>query len=51
VYPNCKSLRKYEEIPDEAKQFIRSIEKEIGVPIVLIGTGPRVLDIIDLRSN
>ena len=36
--------------PEEAKQFINEIEKQVGIPVVLIGTGPEALDIIDRRK-
>jgi adenylosuccinate synthase len=49
LYPQCKSVRNYEELPEEAKQFITEIEKQTGVPVVLVGTGPEALDIIDRR--
>ena len=50
LYPQCKSVRRYEELPEEAKQFVAKIEKETEVPVVLIGTGPGALDIIDRRK-
>ncbi|MGB9714541.1 MAG: adenylosuccinate synthetase [Candidatus Bathyarchaeales archaeon] len=50
VFPQSRSARKYEELPNEAKQFITEIEKRTGAPVVLIGTGPEALDIIDRRK-
>jgi len=29
---------------------VMEIEQQVGVPVVLIGTGPDVLDIIDRRA-
>ncbi|MEM2972061.1 MAG: adenylosuccinate synthetase [Candidatus Bathyarchaeia archaeon] len=49
VYPKCKGVKKYDEMPKEAKEFIKEIERQIGVPVVFIGTGPEALDIIDRR--
>jgi len=51
LYPQCKGARSYDQLPIEAKQFIEEIEKQTGIPVVLIGTGPEVLDIIDIRCN
>ena len=51
LYPECKGARTYEKLPKEAKQFIKNIEEEIEIPVVLIGTGPEVLDIIDRRKS
>jgi adenylosuccinate synthase len=50
VYPQCKGVRNYEELPKEAKEFVKEIEKQTGIPVVLIGTGPEALDIIDRRE-
>ncbi len=50
LYPECKGARKYNELSKEAKQFISKIEKQTGIPVVLIGTGPEALDIIDKRE-
>lgn len=49
VYTTLKSwdktavatAKKYSELPKEAKQFLTFLEKQIGVPVVLITTGPR----------
>jgi adenylosuccinate synthase len=50
LYPQCKRMRSYEELAEEAKQFIKEIEKQTKLPVVLIGTGPAALDIIDRRE-
>ena len=50
LYSECKGARTYDELPIDAKQFINEIEKQTGIPVVLIGTGPEALDIIDRRK-
>jgi adenylosuccinate synthase len=50
VYPECKGARSYDEVPREAKQFVSNIEKETGVQVALIGTGPDALDLVDRRK-
>ncbi len=50
IYPSCRGARKYDDLPKEAKDFIREVEAKTGVPVVLIGTGPEALDIIDRRE-
>jgi adenylosuccinate synthase len=50
VYPKCKGARKYDELPHEAKEFVKEIERQLGIPVVLIGTGQEVLDIVDRRT-
>jgi adenylosuccinate synthase len=49
IYPSCKGARKYNDLPKEAKDFIKEAEIRTGVPIVFIGTGPDALDLIDRR--
>ncbi|MFZ1038517.1 MAG: adenylosuccinate synthetase [Candidatus Bathyarchaeia archaeon] len=49
VYPKCKGARTYSDLPSDAKQFIKEIEKQTRVAATLIGTGPEALDIIDRR--
>ena len=49
IYPSCKGARKYDDLPKEAKGFIKEAETRTGVPIVFIGTGPDALDLIDRR--
>ncbi|MCX8153491.1 MAG: adenylosuccinate synthetase [Candidatus Bathyarchaeota archaeon] len=49
LFPKCQGVREFNALPLEAKQFIKEIEKTTGVPVVLIGTGPDALDIIDRR--
>jgi len=49
LFPECKGAKSYEELPQKAKQFIEKIEREIKVPITLIGTGPGALEVIDRR--
>jgi adenylosuccinate synthase len=49
VYPGCKSIKEFDQLPKEAKHFIDEIEKQTGIPVTLIGTGQEALDIIDRR--
>jgi adenylosuccinate synthase len=49
VFPECRSIRKFKDLPENAKKFIREVEKRTGIPVVLVGTGPDALDIIDRR--
>jgi adenylosuccinate synthase len=51
VYPDCKGAKTYEELPKEARLFVDRVEKQTGTPVVLIGTGPEALDIIDRRKR
>jgi adenylosuccinate synthase len=49
LFPNCNSVRKFADLPAEAKAFVKEVETRTGVPVTLIGTGPDALDIIDRR--
>lgn len=50
-FPAAAGAREYSKLPADAKRFIERIEKELGVPATLIGTGPEALDVIDVRSE
>jgi adenylosuccinate synthase len=49
IYPSCKGARKYDDLSKDAKEFIKEVETQTGVPIMFIGTGPEALDLIDRR--
>jgi adenylosuccinate synthase len=50
MFPECKDAQKFEDLSKDAKQFIKEVENRTGIPVVLIGTGPEALDIIDRRK-
>ena len=50
LYPECKGVKSYEELSQQAKAFIKKVEKEIGVPVTLVGTGPGTWEIVDRRN-
>ncbi len=50
IFPQCRGARSLQAIPSKAKDFLKEVECQTGVPVVLIGTGPDALDIIDLRK-
>jgi adenylosuccinate synthase len=50
LFPKSQGARKFDVLPNEAKQFIKEVETHTGIPVVLIGTGPEALDIIDRRK-
>ena len=49
LYPDCIGVNEYKNLNPEAVTFIENIEKEIDLPVTLIGTGPGVKEIIDRR--
>lgn len=44
---STKGLTNYDELPNEAKEYLRFIEKETGVPIAFISTGPKRDEMIE----
>jgi adenylosuccinate synthase len=50
MFPDCGGAQKFEELSENAKKFVMEVERRTGVPVVLIGTGPDALDIIDRRK-
>lgn len=49
LFPECAHKQSFDALSDEAKAFVTKIEDATNVPVTLIGTGPGVTDIIDLR--
>ena len=50
MFPDCGGAQKFEELSEDAKKFVMEVERRIGVPVILIGTGPDALDMIDRRK-
>lgn len=49
LFPECKGTKSYEELSHPARGFIENVEKEIKVPVTLVGSGPGVWEIADRR--
>ena len=50
LFPECKGVKSYEELSQKSKNFIENVEKEIKVPVTLVGTGPGTREIVDRRA-
>jgi adenylosuccinate synthase len=50
LFPSCRGAQQYSDLPKEAKDFVKEVESRTGVPVVLIGTGPEAMEIIDRRK-
>ncbi len=48
---NTNGIRRYEDLPARNREFHNLIERVMGIPIGLIGTGESDTDIIDLRAT
>ncbi len=42
-------MRDFSELSAQAVQFVEDVEKRMGIPVALIGTGPGASDIVDRR--
>ncbi len=51
LFPESKAVKSYDELSQEAKSFIKKVEKEIKLPVTLIGTGPDAWEIVDRREE
>ena len=50
LFPQSAGVREYARLPSEARKFVENIEGETGLKVTLIGTGPELYDLVDLRS-
>lgn len=50
VFPHDEDKNSWEDLSSEAKVYILNLEKELGVPITLIGTGRKSESMIDRRN-
>ena len=50
LFPDCANKISFDSLNTEAKSFIKKIEQNLNVPVTLIGTGPNVNDVIDIRK-
>jgi len=51
LFPECKGAKTYKELPQKARTFVEKVEKEIKIPVTLIGTGPDALEVVDRRRE
>jgi adenylosuccinate synthase len=51
LFSSAKGATRFEELDEEAREFVQRIEHETGIPVTLIGTGPGEKDIIDRRGS
>ncbi len=49
VFQECKGVRKFDALSERGRKFINEVENKTGISVVLIGTGPEALDVIDRR--
>ena len=47
VFPDAIGAKKFGDLPNKARAFVEEVERTIGIPVTLIGTGPSNEDLID----
>jgi len=47
VFPDTIGAKKFQDLPSKTRDFVEEVEKTIGIPVTLIGTGPSNEDLID----
>jgi len=50
MFPETSGVREFRRLSRPAQDFISSVEAELGIPVVYIGTGADSEDIIDRRK-
>jgi len=51
LFKGCAGAKKFEQLSDDAKEFIGRVENELGVPITILSVGQGIDDVIDMRSD
>jgi adenylosuccinate synthase len=47
VFPDAIGAKEFGDLPGRARAFVEEVERTIGIPVTLIGTGPSNEDLID----
>lgn len=48
---SCYECKEYDKLSDTIKEFIKKIENETNIPVIMVGTGEKNSDMIDLRKK
>jgi adenylosuccinate synthase len=51
LFKGASGVKNWNQLPDEAKEFVKRIEDELGVPVTIISTGSELENIIDMRAE
>ena len=51
LYPSAAGVKRMDALGEEPRAFIENLEKELKVPITLVGTGGEAEDMIDMRKE
>ena len=50
LFPECAGMTSFDDLSENAKEFVKNIEEKLSVPVTIIGTGPAISDVIDRRN-
>lgn len=51
LFPESRGVTRWDELPVEARRWVEQIMDEVKVPVTIIGTGPDIRDVVDLRRE
>lgn len=51
VDPACRGARRWADLTPRAKAFLKRAERDAGVPVALVSTGPALEETVDLRPK
>ena len=51
LFRGCAGARRWEELTEETRSFVRRVEEATGVPVTLLSTGEGTEDVIDLTRG
>ncbi|MCK5046802.1 MAG: adenylosuccinate synthetase, partial [Candidatus Heimdallarchaeota archaeon] len=51
IYPEIAGADTADSLTPKALEFIANVEKETGIPVTFVGTGPEAEALIDLRKE
>lgn len=51
LFDGNDGVQNYDELTEEARDFVEKVEKKVDVPVTIVSTGPETGDTIDLRSE
>jgi len=51
LFRGCAGARRWEELTEEAKSFVRRVEEATGVPVTILSTGEGIEDVVDLSRG
>jgi adenylosuccinate synthase len=51
LFKGASRIKRWDDLPAEAKAHIKKIEEEVGVPVTMVSTGTELDSLIDMRGE